>query len=106
MDKNTFLQRITEIGGAEDETERLSMLTKLSDDMGEVFDSIDGLNTQISSFNEKETQYKEHIDGLQKFNMDLFKRLGVQQTPAQQKASAGIKEPDETKIEFDDIFKN
>jgi uncharacterized protein YoxC len=105
MDKNTFIERIKDIGSTEDVTERLSKLTSLSDEMNEVFDSVDNLNTQITSFTEKETEYKDHIDRLQKFNMDLYKRLGVEQTPAQQKASTGIKEPEEAKIEFDDIFK-
>lgn len=103
MDKETFLQRIKDIGSTEDSTDRISMLTSLSDEMTEVFESVSSLQDQINTLNENTTKDKEHIEKLQKANMDLFLRVGEQKSPDTNK---GLTEDssDNQKRRFEDLF--
>lgn len=104
MDKETFLQRIKDIGSTEDTTDRISLLTSLSDEMTEVFDSVNTLQDQINSLNENSTKDKEHIEKLQKANMDLFLRVGEQKSPDTNKGLTDG-ESDNQKRKFEDLFK-
>ena len=103
MDKDTFLQRIKDIGSTEDTTDRISKLTSLSDEMTELFDSVDSLNSQIESLTQTNTKDKEHIEKLQKANMDLFLRVGEQKSSEKEDTAGG--NPDGHKRKFEDLFK-
>lgn len=105
MDRDNFLSRIQEIGQCEDSTDRISLLTALSDEVTKMFDSVDSLNDTIKTLNEDSTKDKEQIDKLQKANMDLFLRIGSNKTNEEvNKTSTGLeKEPEKRK--FEDLFK-
>lgn len=105
MDRENFLSRIQEIGQCEDVTDRISLLTSLEDEINKMYDNVDKLNNDIKTLNENSQKDKEHIDKLQKANMELFLRKGVEKAPGEvSKASTGIeKEPEKRK--FEDLFK-
>lgn len=106
MDKDTFLSRITEIGSCEDQAERNSLLANLSDDMTSVFDNFANTNTQINELNETINKNREDISALQKYNMELFKKIGTNKTDAEKtKDSTGIEQPESNKRKFEDLFK-
>ncbi len=106
MDRENFLSRIQEIGQCEDVTDRISLLTALSDEVSKIYDNVDSLTDTINTLNEKSTKDKEQIDKLQKANMDLFLRVGTNKTQEEvNQTSTGIeKEPDKRK--FEDLFNN
>lgn len=105
MDKETFLTKIKEIGSCEDTTDRISMLTALSDEVGKIYENIDDLNNQINTLNESSTKDKEQIDKLQKANMDLFLRVGTTKSEKDiNKDSTGVDSEPE-KLKFEDLFK-
>ena len=80
-------------------------LTELSDDISSLYDSADESTQNIESLNQEIEQYKEDMEDLRKANMGLFKRLGAEKTPEEQKkVSTGIKEPEEHKRKFEDLF--
>jgi uncharacterized protein YdcH (DUF465 family) len=106
VDRENFLSRIQEIGQCEDVTDRISLLTALSDEVSKIYDDVDSLNDTIKTLNETSTKDKEQIDKLQKANMDLFLRVGTTKTQEEvNQTSTGIeKEPDKRK--FEDLFNN
>lgn len=106
MDKETLINVIKEIGTCEDQVDRIAKLSSLTDEVSNIFDNIDSLNNQIQALNESKEKDKEQIDKLQKVNMDLFLKTGVNVTQKElNKNSTGIEsEPDE-KLKFEDLFK-
>lgn len=107
MDKDTFLSKITEIGTCENQAERNSLLTSLSDEVSKVFDDFTVANTTIDTLNETINKNKEDISALQRYNMDLFKKIGTEKPGAEQtKDSTGIEQPESNnKRKFEDLFK-
>ena len=107
MDKDTFLSRITEIGSCEDQAQRNSLLAGLSDDMNTVFDNFANTTNQITELNETINKNREDISALQRYNMELFKKIGTTKTSAEQtKDSTGIEQPESNnKRKFEDLFK-
>lgn len=74
MDKQEFLNKITEIGSCEDEVSRRELLTELSDEGTKLFDrnaELDSSNRQLSDDNEK----------LRSANMKLFLKVGESRQP-------------------------
>ena len=107
MTREEMLNKLTEIGTCEDVTDRISMLTSLSDEVGKVFDNIDGLNNTITTLNQETENYKTSIAKLQEVNMDLFKRVGANNqnsTPNIPSGNEGDGDED-TKLKFEDLFK-
>ena len=107
MDKDTFLSKITEIGLTEDQAQRNSLLAGLSDEMTSVFDNFANANNQITELNETINKNKEDITALQRYNMELFKKIGTSKTEAEAtKDSTGIEQPESNnKRKFEDLFK-
>ena len=105
MDKDTFLQKISEIGTITDDIERRTLLTEISDEVSKVYDNVEGLNTTITSLNASLSKSNEELEKAQKTNMDLFLRVNSQKTSAEVKeANTGIgTEPEKRK--FEDLFK-
>jgi len=105
MDKETFLNKITEIGTCEDDVQRRTLLTEISDEVSKVYDSADENIKDIDSLKKEIEKNKEDMEELRKANMGLFKRLGAEKTPGEQKkASTGIDDPDEHRRKFEDLF--
>lgn len=98
MDKETFLQAITEIGTCEDEVERRTKLTELSEGVVNIFDS----NSRLESEN---TKYQEDNEKLREANMQLFLRVGSNKTEEELKEDkTGIKEEVKEPRKFKDLF--
>ena len=107
MDKNKMLERITQIGTIEDDVERRSLLTSLSDELSQVFDEKDKLNTEITSLENKLKETGDKLTKAQAENYDYFKRLSTQKTTAEIDASStGVKDEVKPKRSFDDLFKD
>ena len=106
MDRETLQSRIQEIGQCEDSTDRISLLTALMDDTNQIFDNVDELNTTITNLNTTIEDNKQTIDKLQKANMDLFMRVGVNKTEKEkQEELTGLKDEEPEKLKFEDLFK-
>ena len=98
MDKETFLQTIKDIGTCEDEVERRTKLTELSEGVVNIFDS----NSDLESQN---TKYQEEMEKLREANMQLFLRVGSNKTEEQVKEDkTGIKEDEKEPRKFADLF--
>lgn len=105
MDRETCLNKIKEIGMCEDIETARTKLTELTDDISKVYDSADESIQNIESLNQEIEKYKEDMEDLRKANMGLFKRLGAEKTPEEQKkASTGISDPEEHRRKFEDLF--
>ena len=105
MTKEEILSKITEIGTTEDVTDRISMLTSLTDDIGKVFDNIDTLNNTINTLNSDVDGYKNSITKLQEVNMDLFKRVGANNQNSTSSIGGNDNTDDEDKkLKFEDLF--
>ena len=107
MDKNSFLNKIKEIGSCEDDVNRRSMLTELSDEVSKVFDNNELLNTTINSLNESLTKTNKDLEDTQKANMQLWLKVGTQKQDAQvQENATGIpKEPEKEYKSYEELAK-
>lgn len=94
MDKQEFLERITEIGKQEDVAEMRAMLTTLSDDAGVVFD-------ERESLSESNKQYVEDNEKLRQANMKLFLQVGEQRKPEEPEP---VVPPKPQRMSFDALF--
>lgn len=74
MDRETFLNSITDIGTLEDITEVRAKLSELSDDVLNVID----LNSELS---ESKTKLEQDNEKLRATNMQLFLKVGEQKKP-------------------------
>ena len=91
MDKTALINRITEIGTCEDETQRRELLTQLQEEAEQDYDRLSQLeetNNQLTSVNED----------LRSANMKLFLRIGDHK--AQDQGSF----EDKPKREFKNLF--
>ena len=105
MDRETLLNKITEIGACEDDAKRSNLITEILDEVPKLYDSADKNSQTIETLNKEIEKSKEDMDELRKANKELFRRLGVQKTPEEQKkASTGISDPEEHKRKFEDLF--
>jgi hypothetical protein len=104
MDKVTFLSKISEIGTCEDEVERRSLLTTLSDEVSQVFDDYNTRQETIDSLNETIEKNKTDMDKLRETNMSLFLRV-TENKPQDNSGSTGIQDPEPNKRKFEDLFK-
>ena len=77
MDKQGFLDKLKAIGTSEDEVERRTMLSELTDEVSRVYD-------ENSSLTESNKSYLEDNEKLRSANMQLFLRVGENKTQTQQ----------------------
>lgn len=98
MNKDTFLERIKEIGTLEDMVEARTKLTELSDEVISVFDT----NTDLEN---KNRQYLEDNEKLRSANMQLFLRVGADKTEEEIKTDkVGKTEEEKEPRKFEDLF--
>ena len=98
MDKEKFLEVIKEIGTCEDEVERRTKLTELSEGVVNIFDS----NSDLES---KNIKYLEEMEKLREANMQLFLRVGSNKTEEEVKEDkTGIKEEVKEPRKFSELF--
>lgn len=105
MDKDKFLEKIAEIGTCEDEVNRRTLLTDLSDEIVGVFDDLETSNTKIESLNEEISKNKEDMDKLREANMSLFLKVSSNKSEQEiNEGTTGIKQPEVHKRKFEDLF--
>lgn len=98
MDKNQFLEMVKQIGTIEDEVERRTKLTELSDSVSGIFDS----NVEL---NEKVKNYEEDNEKLRSANMQLFLRVGANKTEKEiQDGKVGKTDEEKEPRKFEDLF--
>lgn len=98
MDKNEFLEMVKQIGTIEDEVERRSKLTELTDSVSAVFDS----NIDLM---EKNKKYEDDNEKLRSANMQLFLKVGSGKTEQEIKNdSVGKIEEESQPRKFEDLF--
>lgn len=106
MDKNTFLEKIKEIGTCEDDVSRRTMLADLSDAIGQVYDDYANSSATINSLNETINKNNEDMEKLRQANMSLFLRVGGEKTVAEvREDTTGVKDEVKEKRKFEDLFK-
>ena len=98
MDKNQFLEIVKEIGTIEDEVERRTKLTELTDSVSAIFDS----NVDLM---EKNKKFEEDNEKLRSANMQLFLKVGANKTEKEvQEDQVGKVEEEKEPRKFDDLF--
>lgn len=99
MDKQSFLDKLKEVGTSEDEVERRTILSELTDEVSRVYDE----NTTLTESNKS---YIDDNEKLRSANMQLFLRVGDNKSPEEiTKDLTGSKE-DETPEprKFENLF--
>lgn len=96
MDKETFLNKIKEIGTTEDDAIRRTLLTDLENDMTGVFDENENLK-------ESNKQFETDNETLRQANMKLFLRVGSDKQEEQGEEGNQGNAEDE-KLKFEDLF--
>lgn len=95
MNKDTFLEKIKEIGTLEDEVERRTALTDLTDSISSIFDTNNNLV-------EENNKYKEDNEKLRSANMQLFLKVGTGKTEQENKKE--YEEEEKKPRKFEDLF--
>ena len=95
MDKAEFLNKIKEIGTCEDEATRRTLLTEISDDVSNVYDRAEKLETENQS-------YIDANERLREANMKLFLQVGEDRKPTE--PTPETEEPEAPKRKFEDLF--
>ena len=101
MDKETFEQKIKELGSLESAEEMRAGLAELVGGVSEMFDANANLTEQ------HEADIKE-MESIRQANMKLFTQLGSQKTPVQQaEEQTGLKqEESHPRRKFEDVLSN
>lgn len=98
MDKQQYLDTLTEIGTCEDETRRRDLLASLHTESATLFDN----NAALTTANKNLTTDNEN---LRSANMKLFLQVGSRKTDGQRKEdTTGVKEQPESKLKYEDLF--
>lgn len=94
MDKNEFLNSITEIGSLEDIVEVRTKLSELSDNVVNIFDT----NSELSASNKK---FEEDNEKLRSANMQLFLKVGE---PNKKVDDLGEPKPERIEKSFEELY--
>lgn len=99
MDKETFEQKIKELGELESAEEMRAGLAELQESVSPIYDD----NASMKEQHERDTIEMENI---RQANMKLFKQLGSQKTPEQTTAEqTGLKQDEpKTRKSFDTLL--
>ena len=98
MNKQEFLDAIKEIGTIEDDVERRTKLTELTDSISTIFDS----NVDLM---EKNKKFEEDNEKLRSANMQLFLRVGANKSEKEiQQDQTGQTEEEKDPRKFEDLF--
>lgn len=99
MDKQEYLDTLTQIGTCEDETQRREMLATLNTESSTLFDNNAALTSQIESLTTDN-------ENLRAANMKLFLQVGADKDSAARKKDQTGHENDEPekKRNYEDLF--
>ena len=98
MDKDTFLEKIKEVGSFETPEEMRAGLAELQNGVSDIFDA-----------NIKLTEQHEHditeMEAIRQANMKLFTQLGTEKTPAKQaEEQTGLKQETVERRKFENLY--
>lgn len=98
MERQDFINRITEIGSCEDDVQRRELLTQLSEEASKDYERLETLTqTNATLMDDKEK--------LLSANMELFKRIGVDKDADERKKDeTGVDGKEKPKRSFNDLF--
>lgn len=100
MDKETFEQKIQELGSLETAEDMRAGLAELQTNLTEMFDANANLTEQIEAD-------KKEMEGLRQANQKLFTMIGVNKTDQQQtEDSTGLKQETKERLKFEDLYNN
>lgn len=100
MDKQQYLDTLTEIGTCEDATRRRELLANLHTESSTLFDN----NAALTTANKTLTDDNEN---LRSANMKLFLQVGSNKTDEQRKKdTTGVVETPDKKLTYEDLFKD
>ena len=98
MEKQDFLNRITEIGSCDDDVKRRELLAQLSEEASKDYDA-------LNSLTETNETLKNDNETLRSANMKLFLRVGEEKTDdVRVKNETGVDGKKNEKRSFDDLF--
>lgn len=98
MDKDSFLEKVKEIGTLETAEEMRAGLAELQNGVSEVFDT----NTTLKEQHEHDTI---EMEAIRQANMKLFTQLGTDKTPAKQtEEQTGLKQEPVERRKFENLF--
>lgn len=98
MEKQDFLNSITEIGTCDDEIKRRELLAALSDEVSKDYDTMANLTETNASLTTRVSELKEA-------NYDLFLRTQTSKTPDEvKKDETGIDDKPKEKRKFENLF--
>ena len=98
MDKDTFLEKIKEVGTMETAEEMRAGLAEIQNGVSEIYDS----NTSLKEQHEHDTM---EMEAIRQANMKLFTQLGTEKTPAKQtEEETGLKQEPVERRKFENLF--
>ena len=98
MTKDEFLEMVKQIGTIEDDVERRTKLTELTESVSMIFDS----NVDLE---EKNKKFEEDNEKLRNANMQLFLKVGANKTEKEvQEDQVGKTEEEKDPRKFEDLF--
>lgn len=98
MDRDTFLEKIKEVGAFETAEEMRAGLAEIQNGVTEVFDT----NNTLKEQHERDTI---EMEAIRQANMKLFTQLGTDKTPAKQtEEETGLKQEPVQRRKFEDLY--
>lgn len=97
MDKEEFLEVIKQIGTVDDDVERRTKLTELTESISTIFDS----NVDLM---EKNKKFEEDNEKLRSANMQLFLKVGANKSEKEILEDQTGQAPEKEPRKFEDLF--
>lgn len=98
MEKQEFIEALTQIGTCEDDVQRRELITALQDEAVKDYDS-------LSAMTEQNATLTADVESLREANMKMFLRLGESKSGAEiLQNSTGIEDKPKEKRKFEDLF--
>lgn len=98
MEKQDFIEALTNIGTCEDDVERRELIASLQEEAEKDYDTLSALTTQNEGL-------VADNESLREANMKLFLRVGEQRSDSDRvRDSTGLDDEPKEKRKFDDLF--
>lgn len=98
MNKQDFLDKLKAVGTSEDEVERRTILSQLTEEVSRVYD-------ENTSLNESNKNYIDDNEKLRSANMQLFLQVGANKSEEQVKEdTTGVKDNTPEPRKFENLF--
>ena len=98
MDKDTFLEKVKELGSLESAEEMRAGLAELQNGVSDIFDA----NVSLTEQHKQDTI---EMEAIRQANMRLFTQLGTDKTPAKQaEEQTGLKQEPVERRKFENLY--